>query len=392
MNKKLYILLAFLILISTIRYEKRAIKRKFSDFHVVYITGKRFLNHEEIYTFKGNVSYFKYPPFYAFLLSPLSIPQEKYAALVWYLLNWLFLILSFYYGIRLIDKNPIKIKPIYFLTFIASFRFILENLDQGQANILMMCLTTLGLYCFSIKKENLSALYLSVATLTKYFPILFLPYFLFKKKFKFSFKIILFLIILYFIPALAIGWHNMLILAKKNILFLFKSSLDKYSITCFPNQSLLAFLMRLFSKNQWYPTQFFILPDNIIYLIFISLSIFLYIIAIYPKNKHIINYSSIFLCFSLLNPNAWKNFFLFMFFPNMLIIYYLLNWGKNRIILSLFLLSFIFSSLTSEFFVYRWAKDWFEIHSFVTVGAILLFLVLIKIKNHKDFQIVSSPQ
>lgn len=381
MSKKIYffLLLSILIILSSLRYNLRASKRSYSDFHVIYITGKRFLRNEAIYTFEGDVSYYKYTPFYAFLLAPLSSLEESNAALLWHLLNWLFLILIFYYGLRIIAPNPKRTKIIYLLTFITSLRFILENLDQGQANIFMLSLTLLGLYCFLTKKETLSAFYLALASLTKYFPLLFLPYFLIKRHYRVSLKFFLFVLLLYFSPLALTGLSKMLHLTQENISFLFKSSLDDYSITCYPNQSLLACLRRLFTNNIWYQAQIYPLSDKSVNYIYFGLIALLYMFALHPKAQEPVNFCLLFTFFALANPNAWKNFFLLLLLPNMLIIHYLLK-TKDKMVFSLFLLSFIFGSLTSEFFVYSWAKDWFEIHSFVTYSALLIYLALLKIK------------
>jgi hypothetical protein len=135
--------------------------------------------------------------------------------------------------------------------------------------------------------------------------------------------------------------------------------------------------MRAFSDNPWYERQLFYLPDQAIKLLFIFVALFLYILAVSNFKDRLINIGLISLLIPLLNPNGWKNNFIWMLGPSMIMFsYFIERKVRDRLCMILLLLSFLFASCTSEFFVYGWAGDWFEIHSFVTLGCLALFFAL----------------
>lgn len=371
-------LIALLVIASTFRYIHRAPKRQFSDFHVLYVTSQRLMRGEQIYTFKGDLSFYKYPVFYVYLLGPLGKLDEFKAALIWHFFNWVFLSLIFISWLGMLRvKRRILITS---LGFVFAFRFILENLDQGQANISFLAFSSIALYLYFKGRKNLSSLTFAISILSKYLSILFLPFFLIRREYKFVLKILFLSLLLYFLPALTLGVDRMIYLFKENVTFLFKSSLDKYSITCYPNQSLLAALMRAFSDNPWYERQLFYLPDQAIKFLFIFIALFLYILAVSNFKDGLINIGLICLLIPLLNPNGWKNNFIWMLGPSMVMFsYFIERKVKDGLCMILLLLSFLLASCTSEFFVYGWAGDWFEVHSFVTLGCLALFFALYRL-------------
>ncbi len=378
MKKFFLIFIIVTVTLSSLRYVHRAPKRKYSDFHVLYTTSERFIRGEDIYTFQGGVSYFKYTPFYAFLVSPLGFLSEFKAALLWHFINWGFIFVTFICWIKILKiKRKILISVF---SFIFCFRFILENLDQGQANISFLAFTSISLYFYFRQRQSFAAGFLSVSILSKYLSLLFLPLFLFKKEYKFILKIIFFLILLYFSPLFFTGFEKMLQLFSQNINFLFKSSLDNYSITCYPNQSLLAFLRRLFSINEWYPNQIYPLTDRFISGLFLFLGLGFTFLSCFLKNNFKVNIGLISTLIPLLNPNGWKNSFIWLLIPAMILIQEIFeNKNRDKLLLTMLVLAFLFTALTSEFFVYAWAGDWFEIHSFITWGAIIMYLGFLRL-------------
>lgn len=370
-----------------IQYQKRSPKRHYSDFHMLYCTGKRFLNNEPIYTFEGNISYYKYAPFYAFFISPLALTSERTAASIWFIMNVIFFLALMYCLKELVVKNKEHFNRytlFYILTVVSCLRFIIGNFHQGQSNIFMISLLFIGLYFMQHGKENFSAFFIAFSILTKYMPILFLPWLMVRKKFKLVAKIIIFVIILSILPALKLGISGLITIHKEWISFLFRSSLDNYSVTCFPNQSLLACFNRFFSKNSIYSVNIAHLSQSLVYFIFYIVAFILYLVSVIPaKNKTYFMYdvALISICAGLFNPNAWKNFFIWLLPAYATVIFYLLDkkW-RDKIVLVLTLLSFALCTLTAEDLVKSFARDYFEIYSSITIGALILFLAITKTK------------
>jgi len=161
--------------------------------------------------------------------------------------------------------------------------------------------------------------------------------------------------------------------------------MDDYSTACYPNQSLLACLNRFFYEKSWFSVKVLSLNRENVLIIFFLLAIFIYLFTLIRRGKEkfslVSDFALVILCMALFNPNAWKNFFVFIIFPYMVIIYYLLKIaGKDRFVFVMLIASFVLNSLTSEFFVKRWAGDRFEVYSTVTFGTLILFITLVKLK------------
>ncbi len=370
-----------------IQYQKRSPKRHYSDFHMLYFTGKRFLENQPIYTFEGNISYYKYTPFYAFFISPLALFSERTAASIWFVINVIFFLTLLYCLKELIVRDKERFRHyalFYSLTVISCLRFIIGNFHQGQSNIFMISLLFIGLYLMSRGRENASAFFIAFSILTKYMPVLFLPWLLVRKKFKLVAKIVIFIIVLSILPVFKTGITGLVTLHKQWISFLFKSSLDNYSTTCFPNQSLLACLNRFFSAHSIYSVNIFHLSKSSVYIIFFIFALILYILAIIPtKNRAYMMYdlSLISICAGLFNPNAWKNFFIWLLPAYATVIYYLIyKKYKDKSVVILTAISFALCTLTAEDLVKSFAGDYFEIYSSITIGALILFFTLLKLK------------
>lgn len=370
-----------------IQYQMRSPKRHYSDFHILYSTGKRFLASEPIYTFEGDVSYYKYTPFYAFFISPLALFSEKTAASIWFVINVILFLALLYCLKELVVKDKKRFchyTLFYSLAVISCLRFIIGNFHQGQSNIFMISLLFIGLYLMCRGRENASAFFIAFSILSKYMSVLFLPWLLVRKKFRLVAKIALFIIVLSILPAFKTGITGLVTLHKEWLSFLFKSSLDNYSITCFPNQSLLACLNRFFSEHSIYSVNILHLSQSSVYIIFFILALILYLLAIIPAGNRayaMYDLSLISICAGLFNPNAWKNFFIWLLPAYATVIYYLIHKKyKNKLVVILICLSFALCTLTAEDLVKSFAEDYFEIYSSITIGALILFFVLLKLK------------
>ena len=377
--------------ISFLQYDYRAPKRNFSDFHVTYTTGGRFLKGEPIYTFEKGVSYFKYPPFYAFFMGPFSMLSERNAARFWHLLN-LFFLCALFVGIRrLLPDVGERHRPfLYLFAGIASFRIILENLHGGQANLFMLTLLWGAITFISKGKDLPGGFLLAFSILTKYFTILFVPLFLLQRKFRAVAWTMVFLFFLTLLPASVVGIEKNFELLQECRIFLFESSLDNNSISTPPNQSLLAFLNRLVYRDSDYGFYFLKLTRSQSFALYLSLSAFLYLIClagmVNVKEKGnsfqlMSIYGLVCLCMSLVNPNAWRNAFLPICVAYLVLFAYLFHvrW-RDRTVLILTVLSFCLISLTSEFIVQERGVKVTDLYSTVTLGSLFLYGALLKLR------------
>ncbi len=374
-----------------IQYDYRAPKRHFSDFHMMYTAGARFLNGEPIYTFEGDVSYFKYPPFFAFFMGPIASLPERQAARLWCFLNLLFLsVLSVTLRILLPPLASEKVPWLYALAGVASFRILLENLHGGQANLFMLTLLWSAILCFSKGRDLLGGFFFAFSMLTKYLTVLFVPVFLLERRFRFLGWTILFLLILTLLPSFSVGLRENANLLIEGTSFLFKSSLDDISITTPPNQSLLALLGRLFYGESPVGFHLLDLSRKELFLLYGGVCLFLYMVCLsaLPGREtepfspgRLSTYACLSLCMSLFNPNAWRNAFLPISVSYLVLFHYLLKEkGKDSVILGLVTASFFLISLSSEFFVQEKGVKLTDLYSAVTGGTLCLFAALLKLR------------
>jgi len=383
-----------------IRYQHRAPKRNFCDYRVYYATGKRILQGQDIYSRPNEeITPFKYSPIFALFMVPLSIFDEKTSANLFFILNILFIFLMFELSKRLIFLKLLNFNQnflIYFLTSILNLRFLLYTLDTGQVSIFMLTLLILGLYLISKKHELAGSFFIGGSVMIKYTPALFIPYFFLKKKYKLTIFIILVILFYSFLPTLFIGVEKNLFYLTKWFPFIFKTSLDKGSFLDYKNQSLLSMIARILSEDSQCGIKLAKFNFTTALLITSIFCILLYTFIILPINKRMlkpqlnrfydcIDYGLLFICISLFNPNAWMHNFVSLFFPYMLIIYYLIiRKFKDKITIFFVLISFIFCSLGSESLVGNKLENLFETYSVVTFGALFLFIALVKIKFGKN--------
>lgn len=164
---------------------------------------------KDIYTqlYKDGYHYY-YSTLFAILIYPLSFLPYYAAALLWLLLNLFF----FFRTIQVIGKyfslntlSP-RIQWVFLvLCFIASIKFVIQNIDCQQITMCILYLTVEGLDQVFSGKKTLGALLIALAINIKIFPVLFIPYLLYRKELRASIFTILFYVLLLELPALVIG-------------------------------------------------------------------------------------------------------------------------------------------------------------------------------------------
>lgn len=386
-----------------IRYQHRAPKRHFCDYRVYYATGKRILQGQDIYSRpKEEITPFKYSPLFALFMAPLATFSERTSANLFFILNILCIFLIFELSKKLIFFKDLDFNQkflTYFIVLILNFRFFLHSLDSGQVSIPMVALVILGLHFISKRHKLTGSFFIGGSVMIKYLPALFIPYFFLKKKYKLTVFIIVLILFYCLLPILFIGIERNSFYLSKWLPFISATSLDKSSILDFKNQSLWSMVARLLSKDNQCGIQVAKLNIYTILLITSIFCIIFYIFIIFPTNKKMlmpqlnqfyncIDYGMLFICISLFNPNAWIHNFVSLFFPYMVIIYYLMiSKFKDKVIVFFVLVSFILCSWGSEALVGDRLQGLFESYSIVTLGALFLFSALVKIKFSKNLLI-----
>ncbi|MEK6728359.1 MAG: glycosyltransferase family 87 protein [Candidatus Omnitrophota bacterium] len=406
LNKSFKLLLIiFLILFSVgsfFAHQIRAPQRNYSDFHCFYTAGKRILNHKNIYVIKDReTSEFRYAPIFALMMSGLALMNERKADTAWYLINYFLFILALFYLKKLVTLQEIGSKSVfilYLVSIIGVIRIAFHNLNSGQSNILMFASMVIGLYYIHKKRELLGAIIFAFSIMVKYTPLIFIPYFLLRKKFKLSLYIISAFFVYLFLPSLFIGLKTNLEYIKGLIPFLANSTiLDQITILTGKNQSLLSAVYRSFTPCILYfhappmPFQSWNVNPAVIKILFTASALILYLLVLIPVkkinlNKHAPMYYNIdcalmMTCAALFNMNAWVHAFILLSMAYFVIVYHLIrNNFKDRIVFFLLIVSYILNLFTTQAILGKTLMYKAYFYSPMTLSALLTFIALLKIK------------
>ena len=106
------------------------------------------------------------------------------------------------------------------------------------------------------------------------------------------------------------------------------------------------------------------------------------LLPVEDKNQtRLIDYSLLFLCMALFNPNAWFSNFVVLFFVYIYLMYYLIRERfKDKVVLIGGILAFILSSWMSETMFSENFERFFEELSCIAIASLILVFLLIKIK------------
>lgn len=333
------------------------------DFQSFFYSGVLYENGTNIYDYhelsqQSNPDVHVYPyvytPFLAQLISCFSQNNPLSVQFMWSVLNLIMIPLIFYQSFKLIE-NPIHTELInkfgilifvipLLILFFAPFRYIIII---GQIDLIILLLILLSINLTKYGKNNFSgALLLALAIMLKSSIGLFLLYFLFQKKYKFTLYfvisiILLFLISYYFSPW---QWHNY---------FDFLKFSSQAGITGLPNpgdvanNSLLSLMSQIFGVSTF----------SRISAWFLIIPVFVYIYFQIRKMNYRDEGFLYLLPFAILvviaPPFTWRQHFIYLVPGVLVIAYYLLNNFeiKNAIprlialFILLFLIGFNFSSI-----------------------------------------------
>jgi hypothetical protein len=282
----------------------------------------------------------------------------------------------------------------------------LQNFDAGQVNILMNALLIAGIYLISKKREVAGGMLFGFAAMFKYMPVLFIPYFFLRKRYRIFFAAIGSIALYCLFPAFFTGVKHNFFLLKHWLPFISNTSFDSISLVDYKNQSLLAAVLRFSYVQSPYGIELVSLNKYLSGAIAMMLSLILYVLSLYPRRHHEtditpeynrfydnLDFGLLCICMALLNPNAWLINFVALIFPYMVLICYLLRIRfKDKFLVGVLAGSFILGSLPSETLLGNTLENLFEVYSSVTFSALVVFAGLLKLKFGKISLINTQPQ
>src|SRR5205823_3631457 len=171
--------------------------RRIKDFELWYQTGQRVVANQSLYPADGVQAFpYMYPPFPAiFLYAPLSalgfVPLVTGITFLT-LLAWPLCVIR---SVHLVAGNLKNAHPLlYILPTAATAPYVWDNFFLGQPNLLLLALILSALTCLRYKRSWTAGALIAAATAIKAFPLLLLPYLIYRRYWKAAISMIAFLV------------------------------------------------------------------------------------------------------------------------------------------------------------------------------------------------------
>ena len=212
-HKLILVALFVAFVASFFAYAKRSV-----DFAGYAAVGQAFFDGRDIYL-DTPVGTNTWPPFFSLAAVPLGLLDRLspyLARIVWIALTWasifwaLDLIAKLIYGKRLkfrADEASLAItSPELLVPFALTLPFIINNFELLQINMILFALALWGLFLQANGREAAGGIALAAAAGMKVMAIAFLPYLLYRKRWRAAFWMGAASLIFFFSPAIFMGW------------------------------------------------------------------------------------------------------------------------------------------------------------------------------------------
>lgn len=323
MSKKarniLIIILVFLFFLLVYNY---FVKKDMSDFGVCYQGGERILKGETLYRISDGHLQYKYSPISAVFFSLFVLLPYELAKVIWYFLELYFLFMALIISYNILPLKLKKKGSVLILSFLVLAKFISREIELGQVNIFITFILIIMLQALLEKKDIKAGLFWGFSLFFKPYALVFLPYFIIKKRLKLigsGFGVIFLGIVL---PVFFYGLKKNMFVLKEWYTTLFRST--PQLLTQYDNASIHAFFLKNLPADN----------GNLV-LIFILCAVFLigfsFLWMMYLGNREnslkpeVLESSFLFILIPLISPLAWYYNYLY----SLLAVVFLLNFiGK----------------------------------------------------------------
>lgn len=181
MRKILLIILVFLFFLLIYQF---FVKKDMTDFGVCYKAGKRIVKGEMLYQISDGHLQFKYLPASAVIFSVLTLFPFEMAKLLWYFIELFLLFLCLTISYDLLPEKHKKKGLVVVLTFLVLLKFIGREMELGQVNVLIAFFLIMMVKALVERKEWQVGSLWGFSLIFKPYALVFLPYFILKKKIK----------------------------------------------------------------------------------------------------------------------------------------------------------------------------------------------------------------
>lgn len=338
---------------------------------------------------------FAYPPFFALVMTPLSILPVWAGKLGWYAV----LIGTTYGSFRICEKLTVgafnltrkELAWMRFFTLVLSLKFVLAVFGNQAYDVLVLFFLLLGLYGLSENKTFVGALGLAVAAALKATPLLMLLYPLLLRKWKVSALGVGLCAVLSILPDVLFppsdpnaGYLRTWIMEVAGGGLIGARPAEGYSMffqgSTFFNQSLKASVYRLVDPRN-VPWRDLTASAQVIlyavYLVYCLTALAIILRSAKVEGTLLWGASVVVISMLLLSPISSKSHFIVLLLPHMAIVAYLI---KHREVwagaVPLLIASFVLNTLTSRGLVGRELSTQMLTLGSITMGTLLLLAVV----------------
>jgi len=213
-------LLSALLISFTAHAAQKAARGDISDFQAYYVAATALCEHTDPYVFSDKP--YIYPPLFATLCMPLASLSIETAAACYIPIMVAAILLAFIWGIReFMSRFELPLRGILIgVSLLISFMImedrVKSDLQMFQVNSLLLFLSILSLRWLD-RRPALAGIALGLAMNIKVFPIIFLPYLMFRRRWRTAASMVGSTVLFGLLPSVIIGW-------KTNLQYLAQSS------------------------------------------------------------------------------------------------------------------------------------------------------------------------
>ena len=183
-------------------------RKDMSDFGVCYQAGGRILAGETLYRASDGHLQFKYAPLSAVLYAPLTLLPRRTADAVWFAVILGLLLTCFALAYRALAPPRRSAAFLLGLSVLVLGKFIGREFILGQVNLLILSLILAALLAFQKGRDGQAGLLWALSLFFKPYALVFLPYFILKKRFRMAAAGLLTAAAGLALPALFYGWSG----------------------------------------------------------------------------------------------------------------------------------------------------------------------------------------
>ncbi len=318
----LLLILAFLFFSLVYQY---FVKKDMTDFGVCYQGGKRVLKGEALYRVSDGHLQYKYSPVSAVFFSVFTLLPYELAKFLWYLSELIFLFLSLIISYDILPSKQKKKGLVLIFSFLVLVKFFGREIELGQVNIFIFLLLIMMIKASLKKSDVKGGLFLGFSLIFKPYGLVFLPYFILKKRFKLIASGLGTVLIGLILPVIFYGLRGNITILKAWQKTLSQSTpglIDHYD-----NASIFAFFLKIVPDESRELAFIFIICSGLL----IAFS-FLWMMILGKrenlKKPEVLEYSFLFVLIPLFSPLAWYYNYLYSILTIVFLINYLDKFSK----------------------------------------------------------------